>query len=118
MYQTASAFDAAAKAQAAEYDSDDNLIVPDRLGKNIEPLKPLDHDQIEYPEFNKDFYEPAAEIATLTEAQVGEVGCCWHLKLTQHQGGISTDIWVASPVLCICTGSREAAAAGRAAVGL
>jgi hypothetical protein len=70
VYATASAVDAAAKAQAAEYDSDDNLIVPDRLGKTIEPLKPLDHDQIEYEEFTKDFYEPAAEIAALTEGQV------------------------------------------------
>jgi hypothetical protein len=71
VYQTAHAVDAAAKAQAPEYDSDDNLVVPDKFNKAIEPLKPLDHDQIEYEDFNKDFYEPAAEIAALTEGQVG-----------------------------------------------
>ena len=70
MYQTASAVDAAAKAQAPEYDSDDNLVVPDKLNKTVEPLKPLDHDQIEYEEFTKDFYEPAADIAALTDGQV------------------------------------------------
>ena len=70
VYQTASAVDAAAKAQAPEYDSDDNLVVPDKLNKTVEPLKPLDHDQIEYEEFTKDFYEPAADIAALTDGQV------------------------------------------------
>lgn len=70
MYQTASAVDAAAKAQAPEYDSDDNLVVPDKLNKTVEPLKPLDHDQIEYEDFTKDFYEPAADIAALTDGQV------------------------------------------------
>lgn len=70
VYRTATAVDAAAKAQAPEYDSDDNLIVPDRYSRAIEPLKPLDHDQIEYEEIEKDFYTPAADIAALTEGQV------------------------------------------------
>lgn len=73
VYQTATAVDAAAKAKGPEYDSDDILVVPDKFNNTIDPLKPLDHDQIEYEEFNKDFYEPAAEIAALTDGQVS----CW-----------------------------------------
>lgn len=74
MYQTATAVDAAAKSQGPEYDSDDNLVVPDKFNKTIDALKPLDHDQIEYEEFGKDFYEPSAEIAALTDGQVRR-GC-------------------------------------------
>jgi ATP-dependent RNA helicase DDX42 len=55
---------AAAKAIDAgmlEYDSDDNPIVVDK--KKIEPILPLDHSEIDYEPFNKDFYEENESIS-------------------------------------------------------
>ena len=55
---------AAAKAIDAgmvEYDSDDNPIVLDK--KKIEPILPLDHSEIDYDPFTKDFYEEKESIS-------------------------------------------------------
>jgi ATP-dependent RNA helicase DDX42 len=55
---------AAAKAVDAgliEYDSDDNPIVLDK--KKIEPIAPLDHTEIDYEPFTKDFYEETPSIS-------------------------------------------------------
>jgi ATP-dependent RNA helicase DDX42 len=55
---------AAAKAVDAgliDYDSDDNPIVLDK--KKIEPIAPLDHTEIDYQPFNKDFYEESPSIS-------------------------------------------------------
>lgn len=55
---------AAAKAVDAgmvEYDSDDNPVVLDK--KRIEPIPALDHSEIDYEPFNKDFYEEKDSIS-------------------------------------------------------
>lgn len=55
---------AAAKAVDAgmiEYDSDDNPIVVDK--RKIEPIPALDHSNIDYEPFNKDFYEEKPSIS-------------------------------------------------------
>eukprot|EP00252_Welwitschia_mirabilis_P010211 TRINITY_DN23381_c0_g1_i1.p1 TRINITY_DN23381_c0_g1~~TRINITY_DN23381_c0_g1_i1.p1 ORF type:complete len:856 (+),score=165.40 TRINITY_DN23381_c0_g1_i1:380-2569(+) len=52
-----------------EYDSDDNPIVSLEK-KKIEPLPPLDHSQIEYDSFNKDFYEESPSIAAMSVLDV------------------------------------------------
>lgn len=55
---------AAAKAVDAgmiEYDSDDNPVVIDK--KKIEPLIALDHTEVDYEVFNKDFYEEKPSIS-------------------------------------------------------
>ena len=36
----------------------------------IEPLPPVNHDDIEYEDFAKDLYEPAPEVLAMSEAQV------------------------------------------------
>ncbi|KAL2630787.1 hypothetical protein R1flu_015473 [Riccia fluitans] len=63
---------AAAKAVdngSLEYDSDDNPVVT--LDKRkIEPLAHLDHNDIDYEPFNKDFYEESAGISGMTEEEV------------------------------------------------
>lgn len=63
---------AAAKAVDAglvEYDSDDNPIVTiDR--KKIEPIPALNHEEIDYEPFNKDFYEEAPSISGMSEQDV------------------------------------------------
>lgn len=61
---------AAAKAIDAgmvEYDSDDNPIVLDK--KKIEPILPLDHSEIDYEPFTKDFYEEKESISGKWKAQ-------------------------------------------------
>lgn len=62
---------AAAKAVDAgliDYDSDDNPIVLDK--KKIEPIAPLDHTEIDYEPFNKDFYEESPSISGMSEQDV------------------------------------------------
>ncbi|XP_062143248.1 DEAD-box ATP-dependent RNA helicase 24 [Alnus glutinosa] len=64
---------AAAKAVDAgmvEYDSDDNPVVLDK--KRIEPIPPLDHSEIDYEPFNKDFYEEKDSISGMSEQDVAE----------------------------------------------
>ncbi|XP_010679397.2 DEAD-box ATP-dependent RNA helicase 24 isoform X1 [Beta vulgaris subsp. vulgaris] len=62
---------AAAKAVDAgmiEYDSDDNPVVIDK--KKIEPLIALDHTEVDYEVFNKDFYEEKPSISGMSEQDV------------------------------------------------
>ena len=39
----------------------------------IDPLPPVDHWEIEYQKFNKNFYEEHEDIAKLTESEVQEL---------------------------------------------
>lgn len=62
---------AAAKAVDAgllEYDSDDNAVVLDK--KKIEPIPALDHSEIDYEPFNKDFYEEDPSISGMSYQEV------------------------------------------------
>ncbi|OWM62850.1 DEAD-box ATP-dependent RNA helicase 24 [Punica granatum] len=64
---------AAAKAVDAgmlDYDSDDNPVVLDK--RKIEPIPALDHSEVEYEPFNKDFYEEKESISGMTEQEVTE----------------------------------------------
>ncbi|KAK3415378.1 hypothetical protein EUGRSUZ_H01004 [Eucalyptus grandis] len=64
---------AAAKAVDAgllEYDSDDNPIVLDK--KKIEPIPALDHSEIDYEPFTKDFYEEKESISGMSEQDVAD----------------------------------------------
>lgn len=64
---------AAAKAVDAgllEYDSDDNPIVVDK--KRIEPIPALDHSEIDYESFNKDFYAESPSISGMSEQDVAD----------------------------------------------
>nr|XP_020649634.1 ATP-dependent RNA helicase DDX42 isoform X2 [Pogona vitticeps] len=54
-----------------EYDSDGNPIAPSK--KIIDPLPPIDHSEIEYPPFEKNFYIEHEEITSLTPQQVVEL---------------------------------------------
>ncbi len=56
----------------------------------IEPLPPVNHDDIDYEEFAKELYEPAPEVLAMTEAQVwcglqatASVRCCGYVPLTE-----------------------------------
>ncbi|KFV95420.1 ATP-dependent RNA helicase DDX42, partial [Eurypyga helias] len=54
-----------------EYDSDGNPIAPSK--KIIDPLPPIDHSEIEYPPFEKNFYDEHEEITSLPPQQVVEL---------------------------------------------
>ncbi|NXS94000.1 DDX42 helicase, partial [Jacana jacana] len=54
-----------------EYDSDGNPIAPSK--KIIDPLPPIDHSEIEYTPFEKNFYDEHEEITSLTPQQVVEL---------------------------------------------
>jgi len=54
-----------------EYDADGNPILPDK--KMIDPLPPVDHDDIDYAKFTKNFYEVHEEIRNLSIAQVDQL---------------------------------------------
>lgn len=68
VYATAKAVDA---GLGVEYDSDDNPIVAAAERRDIGPLPPLDHSEIEYDSFAKDFYSEAAAIKGMSDAEVG-----------------------------------------------
>ncbi|CAH0564672.1 unnamed protein product [Brassicogethes aeneus] len=55
-----------------EYDEDGNPIAPDKK-KFIDPLPPIDHSEIAYKPFRKDFYDEHPDIGSLTGAQVAEL---------------------------------------------
>lgn len=61
-----------------EYDEDGNPIAPPRK-REIDPLPPIDHDDISYKPFEKNFYVPHDEINNLTRSQVEELRS--HLKI-------------------------------------
>lgn len=55
-----------------EYDEDGNPIPPPKK-KFIDPLPPIDHSEIEYEPFEKNFYTPHEDIEILTPPQVEEL---------------------------------------------
>ena len=61
VYALASAVDAADPRYEEERSADK---------KAIEPLPPIDHSNMEYDEFVKDFYQEPADIAAMTPAEV------------------------------------------------
>lgn len=54
-----------------EYDQDGNPIVSKK--RIIDPLPSIDHSQIEYAPFEKNFYQPHEEIAKMTKVQKDEL---------------------------------------------
>lgn len=58
--------------QDIEYDDEGNIIVPEKK-KYIDPLPPIDHSQIEYDKFEKNFYQEHDDIKELTNAQVDDL---------------------------------------------
>lgn len=61
-----------------EYDEDGNPIAPPRK-REIDPLPPIDHDDITYKPFEKNFYTPHEEINNLSRSQLDELRS--HLKI-------------------------------------
>ncbi|XP_047427337.1 ATP-dependent RNA helicase DDX42 isoform X2 [Mugil cephalus] len=55
-----------------DYDSDGNPIAP-TTKKIIMPLPPIDHTEIDYPPFEKNFYNEHEELSSLTGTQVIEL---------------------------------------------
>lgn len=55
-----------------EYDADGNPIAPTKK-KDIDPLPQIYHSEIEYEPFEKNFYEPHDEIASMTKQQTDEL---------------------------------------------
>ena len=66
VYATADAVDG---ANVTDYDE----LVSQGDKKTVEPLPALDHSNIEYDDFGKDFYEEKAEVAAMTPAEVGSL---------------------------------------------
>ncbi|XP_046846143.1 ATP-dependent RNA helicase DDX42-like isoform X2 [Xenia sp. Carnegie-2017] len=64
-----------------DYDSDGNPIAPPR-SKIIEPLPPIDHSEIAYKKFSKNFYEEHDEIKNLTPEAVIELRKSLGLKVS------------------------------------
>jgi len=52
-----------------EYDEDGNPIAP-KKSRHIDPLPPIDHSQISYDPFEKNFYVEHEDIEKLTDEQV------------------------------------------------
>ncbi|UJR37349.1 hypothetical protein I4U23_030057 [Adineta vaga] len=63
-----------------QYDDDGNLIAPE-ISKVIDPLPPIDHSQIEYSRFEKNFYIEHEDIRNLSDNQVNEL---------KHKLGLNT----------------------------
>lgn len=55
-----------------EYDEDGNPLAPVKK-KYIDPLPPIDHSEIQYEPFEKNFYTPHEEIEALDSYQVEEL---------------------------------------------
>lgn len=64
-----------------EYDEDGNPIPPPRK-RDIDPLPPIDHSEIEYAPFEKNFYDAHEEIAALSVAQVDNLRKALGIKVT------------------------------------
>ncbi|XP_075032951.1 ATP-dependent RNA helicase DDX42 [Mixophyes fleayi] len=64
-----------------EYDSDGNPIAP-TTKRIIDPLPAMDHTEIEYPPFEKNFYEEHEEITVLTPQQIVELRCKLNLRVS------------------------------------
>lgn len=64
-----------------EYDEDGNPIAPPRR-REIDPLPPIDHTEIDYKPFEKNFYTPHEDIAALSRAQVDDLRKKLGVKVT------------------------------------
>ncbi|KAJ2937992.1 hypothetical protein O0L34_g14446 [Tuta absoluta] len=64
-----------------EYDEDGNPIAPPKR-KFIDPLPPIDHSEIQYPPFEKNFYTPHEDIEALTIPQVEDLKKKLGVKIT------------------------------------
>ncbi|XP_032673040.1 ATP-dependent RNA helicase DDX42 isoform X2 [Odontomachus brunneus] len=58
--------------QEIEYDEDGNPIAPPKK-KEIDPLPPIDHNEIDYESFEKNFYNVHEEIASLSKQQIDDL---------------------------------------------
>ncbi|XP_045536772.1 ATP-dependent RNA helicase DDX42 [Papilio machaon] len=67
--------------QEIEYDQDGNPIAPPKK-KIIDPLPPIDHSEINYEPFEKNFYVPHEEIENLTHQQVEDLKKSLGVKIT------------------------------------
>ena len=67
--------------QEIEYDEDGNPIAP-KKNKDIDPLPPIDHSEIKYIDFEKNFYSVHDEITNLTQNQVEELRQKLGIKVT------------------------------------
>jgi ATP-dependent RNA helicase DDX42 len=77
VYSAARAID-----EGIAYDSDDNMIV--QKNKEIEPLPPVNHDEIEYAKFEKYFYKEHPDIAKLSEEEVKQIRKDLDMWVTGH----------------------------------
>jgi ATP-dependent RNA helicase DDX42 len=64
-----------------EYDADGNPIAPSKK-RFIDPLPPIDHSEIEYKQFEKNFYVLHEEIAKMTKVQKDELRHKLGIKVT------------------------------------
>lgn len=67
--------------QDIDYDEEGNIIVPEK-SKFIDPLPPIDHSQIEYENFEKNFYEEHEDIKNLNDNEVNELRKTLDIKVT------------------------------------
>jgi ATP-dependent RNA helicase DDX42 len=67
--------------QEIEYDEDGNPIAP-KKNKEIDPLPPIDHSEIDYIDFEKNFYTVHEEITNLTQTQIDELRQKLGIKVT------------------------------------
>jgi ATP-dependent RNA helicase DDX42 len=67
--------------EGLEYDEDGNPIAPSKK-RFIDPLPPIDHSEIEYKTFEKNFYVLHEEIAKLTKVQKDELRHKLGIKVT------------------------------------
>uniref|UniRef100_A0A672T073 ATP-dependent RNA helicase DDX42 n=1 Tax=Sinocyclocheilus grahami TaxID=75366 RepID=A0A672T073_SINGR len=67
--------------EEVDYDSDGNPIAP-TIKKIIMPLPPIDHSEVDYPPFEKNFYIEHEELSSLTEAGVVELRMKLNLKVS------------------------------------
>lgn len=66
-----------------EYDSDGNPMIPDSA-KVIDPLPAIDHSEIDYPSFEKNFYEEHPDIQSLSKSDVIELRKKLGLKVSGY----------------------------------
>lgn len=64
-----------------EYDEDGNPLAPPR-NREIDPLPPIDHSEIEYKQFEKNFYTPHEDIDKLSRSQVDELRKHLNIRVT------------------------------------
>lgn len=67
--------------EGVEYDADGNPIAP-KKSKYIDPLPPIDHSQIEYQPFERNFYEEHSDIAGLEAEKVDELRNALGIKVS------------------------------------